>query len=141
MSAATDIVSRIEQAFADGDVDAFARCFAEDAVQVHPMFPEAHKGRQAIRDAEATMFAGFDQIRLVATSMVEAEDRAAVEWQVRARHCAPIRMPDGAELPPSGAVVDLPMASFLRLDPSGLVAEEHRYQDGLTFLRQLGVLG
>jgi hypothetical protein len=60
---------------------------------------------------------------------------------VRARHSSPIAMPDGSKLPATGRVVDLAMASFVRLDETGLIAEEHRYQDNLAFLRQLGVIG
>ena len=141
MSAATEIVSRVEQAFNAGDVGAFARCFAPDAVQVHPFFPEPHRGRDAIQNAEAAMFAGFDEIRLEATSVTEDGDAAAIEWRVRARHSSPIAMPDGSKLPATGRVVDLAMASFVRLDETGLIAEEHRYQDNLAFLRQLGVIG
>ena len=44
MSAATEIVSRVEHTFNAGDVGAFARCFAQDTVQVHPFFPEPHQG-------------------------------------------------------------------------------------------------
>ena len=126
MSAATEIVSRVEQAFNAGDVGAFAQCFAEDAVQVHPFFPEPH---------------GFVEIRLEATSVTQDGDTAAIEWRVQARHSSPIAMPDGSKLPATGRVVDLTMASFVRLDETGLIAEEHRYQDNLAFLRQLGVIG
>jgi hypothetical protein len=87
------------------------------------------------------MFAGFDQIHMEALSVVEDGDRAAIEWRVRARHSSPIAMPDGSQLPATGKVVDLTLASLVRLDEAGLIAEEHRYQDNLAFLRQLGILG
>ena len=109
-------------------------------MQVHPFFPEPHR-RVAIEDGEAAMFAGFDHIRLRATSITEHGDRAAIEWRVQARHSSPIAMPDGSTLAATGSVVDLTMASFVRLDETGLIAEEHRYQDNLAFLRQLGVVG
>jgi uncharacterized protein (TIGR02246 family) len=141
MSAVNELVGRIEKSFAAGDVDAFAACFAEDAVQVHPFFPAPHRGRQSIRDAEAEMFAGFDQVTLEAQNVVAGPEWSAIEWRVTARHCAPIALPDGRTLPASGRVVDLLMASLVRLDADGQIAEEHRYQDNLGFLQAIGALG
>jgi uncharacterized protein (TIGR02246 family) len=141
MSAVTELVDRVEKAFAAEDVDAFAACFAEDAVQVHPFFPAANEGREAIRSAEGQMFAGFDQISLEARNVVEGPEWSAIEWRVRARHCAPIPLPDGRTLPASGRMVDLTMASLVRLDVAGNIAEEHRYQDNLGFLQAIGALG
>jgi ketosteroid isomerase-like protein len=142
MSTATDLARRIEKAFNtnDGTADAFADCFAEDAVQFHPFFPAPNHGREAIRTAEGAMFAAFDQVQLSVTRVIDGGDGwVALEADVLARNHAPIAMPDGSPIPATGKVVRLTMASVLRVDDDGLIAEEHRYQDNLAFLRQLGL--
>jgi steroid delta-isomerase-like uncharacterized protein len=141
MSAVTELVGRIEKAFAAGDVDAFAACYAEDAVHVHPFFPAPNRGRQSIRAAEAGLFAAFDRITLEARNVVEGQGWSAIEWRVTARHCAPVPLPDGRSVPASGRTIDLPMVSVVRLDAAGDIAEEHRYLDGLAFMQAIGALG
>ena len=106
MSAVSELVARIEKSFAAGDVDTFAACFAPDAVQVHPFFPAPNQGRQAIRDSEATMFAGFDQISLEAQNLIEGDEWSTVEWRVRARNCGDLAMPDGSTVQKRIAGVD-----------------------------------
>lgn len=133
------VVDRIVAAFNAGDVNAFADCFSEDAVQYHPFFPEPMRGREAIRAAEGTLFAGFDQIRLEAITSVTSGDITAAEFQVHAVHSKPLVLPDGTVIPPTGCTIDLPMAAFLRLDGEGQIVESHRYQDSLSMMRALGL--
>ena len=139
MTIETTIVQRIVDAFDAGDVDAFAACFTDTAVQIHPFFPEPLSGREAIRAAERTLFEAFDDIRLRVVNLVEHDDRVAVEFAVTATNTRPLPMPDGSTVPPTHRRIDLAMGAFFRLDPSGRISESHRYQDNLAFLRQLGL--
>ena len=139
MSRGTVLTDRIVAAFDSGDVDAFAACFAERAVQVHPFFPAPLQGREAIRAAEGGLFGSFDEVSLVRTNLVEAGDRVAAEFVVKATHTKDLPVPDGSTLPATGAVVELTMGAFLRLDDDDLIVESHRYQDNLAFMRALGI--
>ena len=139
MSKATDLADRIAEAFNRADPAAFAACFAEDAVQHHPFFPQPNVGRDAVLRAESGMFESFDQITFKAERVIDGDPWAALEFRVSARHSAPLPMPDGNSVPATGRTVDLQLASVVRIDANGLIAEEHRYMDNLSFLRQLGL--
>ena len=140
MSAATQLANRIVAAFDAGSAEAFADCFTSDGVQHHPFFQAPNVGREAIARAEGGMFASFDNIVLKLDNIVDGGAWATFEFRVSARHSAPLPMPDGTEVPVTGKTVDLQMASVVRIDGSGLIAEEHRYQDNLAFLKQLGLV-
>ena len=134
------LATRIEAAFASGSAAAWAACFAEDAVQVHPFFPAPNVGRAAIEAAESALFDAFEDVALTVTCAFAGDGRAALEMRVTARNTGPIAQPDGSAIPATGRTVDLTMASIVRLDDRGLIVEEHRYQDNLAFLRQLGIV-
>ena len=139
MTIATTLAQRITAAFDAGDVDAFAACFAPDATQTHPFFPSPLRGRDAIRAAEATLFAAFDDIHLDCTNVVDGGDQVALEFTVTATNTKPLPMPDGTTIPATGKTVQLAMGAFLHLDPTGQITDSHRYQDNLAFLSQLGL--
>lgn len=136
---ATTVAQRIVDAFNAGDVDAFAACFAPDAVQMHPFFPEPLRGREAIRAAEATLFGAFDDIRLEIGHVLSSGECVAIEFRIRATNSKPLTMPDGSTLPATGRTVELDAAAFLTLDEVGQIVEAHRYEDAMTFMRQLGL--
>ena len=139
MTTATTLAQRIIDAFNTGDVDAFAACFAPDAVQVHPFFPEPLRGREAIRAAEGALFAAFEHISMDVSNVVEAGNQVAMELAVTATNTKPLPLPDGTKMPATGKTVQLTMSAFLTLDHAGQIVEAHRYQDNLAFMRQLGI--
>lgn len=138
MSAATELAERISKAFNDGDVGAFIDCFADDAVQEHPFFPATGRGREELLAREGGMFAAFRDISFDVRSVVEQDGSAVIEAVVSATNTGDIQTPGGV-LPATGNRVTIPMASVVRLDGDGRIAEEHRYMDVAGFLRQLGV--
>ena len=137
---ATSLTDRIVSAFNRGDVDAFANCFTEDAVQYHPFFPAPLRGRPAIREAEAAMFAAFDDISFTVSNVIEEGDRVALECRVKATNTKPLVLPDGRTIPATGRTVDLTMASFFKVDADGQIREAHRYQDNLAMMQALGLI-
>ena len=139
MTTGTTLSQRILDAFNSGDVDAFAACFAPDAVQHHPFFPEPLRGREAIRAAEGTLFGAFDDISMESLNIVEAGQQVAIEVRVKATNTRPLPMPGGDTIPATGKTVDLTIAAFLIVDEAGQIVEAHRYEDSLAFLRQLGL--
>ena len=138
MSAATELAERISKAFSEGDVQAFIDCFADDAVQEHPFFPGPGKGRAELLSREGGMFDAFGEITYDVRSVVEQAGSAVIEAVVSATNTGDIPTPGGA-IPATGKRVTIPMASVVRLDGDGRIAEEHRYMDVAGFLRQLGV--
>jgi hypothetical protein len=140
MSAATDMAERIARAFTDGGAAAFAACYAEDGVQVHPMLG-TQKGRAEIEAAEGVMFASFDDIDFRIDNVIDGGEWAALEFTVSATHCAPLTMPDGTAIPATGNRITLTGCEVFTLGDDGLIAEGHRYEDGASFLAQLGLMG
>ena len=140
MSAATDMADRIARAFKGDGASAFAACFAEDGVQVHPMLGR-QEGRAAIEAGEGAMFAAFDDIDFTVENVVDGGEWAAIEFSVAATHTKPLTLPDGAEVPPTGIRIELPGCEVFSVGPDGLITEAHRYQDGMSFMAQLGLLG
>jgi steroid delta-isomerase-like uncharacterized protein len=138
MGAATELAGRISKAFNDGDVEAFIDCFAEDAIQEHPFFPGQGRGREELLGREGGMFAAFGDITYDVRTVVEQAGSAVIEAVVSATNTGDIPTPGGT-IPATGKRVTIPMASVVRLDGDGRIAEEHRYMDVAGFLRQLGV--
>ena len=85
------------------------------------------------------MFGSFEQISLRRTNLVENGGQVAAEFVVTATHTKELPLPDGSTLPATGKVVELTMGAFLQLDADNLIAESHRYQDNLAFMRALGI--
>jgi steroid delta-isomerase-like uncharacterized protein len=138
MSRATDLAERLEKAFATGS-DAFADLFTPDAVQHHPFFPEPMVGRAAIAQMEATMFDAFSEVRLEVRRVTEQGDVACFETDITAVNTSDLTMPDGTTIPATGRSVHIAAAAVVTLDGDGRITEAHRYEDGLGFLRQLGL--
>ena len=135
-----ELGERIAAAFTAGDVEAFAACFAEDAVQRHPMHPEPIHGRDGILAAERPLFDAFSEITYELQNVVDAGEWVTLEALVSATNTGKLPTPGGL-LPPTGKRISLPMASIVRLDASGDIAEEHRYLDVASFMAQLGLMG
>ena len=140
MTAANDIVKHWTEAFRNADSVAFSNVFAEDAVQEHPFFPDVAQGRAEIHAREAGLFDAFSDITFELRQVVESGDRALIEAFVSATNTGPIPTPAGA-LPATGKRIRIPMASVVRLNGDGSIAEEHRYLDVAGFMGQLGVGG
>src|SRR4029079_13307993 len=138
MSRATDLAEQLEKAFASG-AEAFADLFTEDAVQHHPFFPGPMTGRAAIHQMEATMFDAFSEVTLDVRRVTEQGDVACIESDITAVNSSDLTMPDGTTIPATGKTVQLSVAMVATLDADGRITEAHRYEDGLGFLRQLGL--
>ena len=73
----TELLDRWHAAFAAGDADAFAACFADDG-HLYLLHREAVTGRDAIRDVWREFFARFDTSSWEpATELIEVHDDRA----------------------------------------------------------------
>ena len=135
-----DLTTRLLAAYNAADLDALAGCYAVDAVQVHPFFPQPNVGREAIRAAEAGLFDAFSDIEWTVQRTIEQGEWLAIELVVTATNTSDLPTPAGV-VPATNRTVNLALANLVRLDAEGLIAEEHRYMDVATMMGQLGLMG
>lgn len=106
------------------DVQAFAACYAQDCTVNIPEHPHPLKGRAAVaKDFEKTL-AGFPNMKYTLRGFTASGDTAAVELIGRGTHKA--------------NTLELPIASFQRINDEGLIVEDRRYYDMALVLQQLG---
>jgi hypothetical protein len=110
--------------------------YASDAVLIVPL-REPIRGSEAILQYEDSIRLAFPGGTLTVARPVVRGDHTAVEWEYRGTHAGPLAIP-GGDAPPTGRPIVLRGASFLRFNPQGLIAEEHRYYDVCGLLEQLG---
>jgi len=118
--------------------EAFAALYAPDAVLLVPLSPEPVKGREAIRQYEAAIYAAFPGATLTLSRPVRQENLIAVEWEYSGTNTGPLASPTGV-LSATNRPAKLRGASFLRFNHEGLIAEEHRYYDSRSLFQQLGL--
>ena len=110
-----------------GDAQRYAALYAQDAVITIYGGGEL-KGRDAIEQHEVHLLRDFPGTRLAFYAVWQKGALAAVHYGVNGRTAA------GQPMGHEGLL-------FYRFHPSGLIAEEHRYLDGMTPMAQLGLLG
>jgi len=110
-----------------GDAQSYARLYAPDAVITIHGTAEL-KGRRAIEQHEVELLKEFPGARLAFYAIWQKGPLAVVHYAVNAG------TPGGQSMGHEGLL-------FYRFHPAGLIEEEHRYQDSLTPMAQLGMLG
>jgi steroid delta-isomerase-like uncharacterized protein len=135
-----DISRKLADTFTKHDLDALAKLYAEDAVAYDPMYPDALRGRDAIRKDAASFFRAFPDARFEIVNAIEKDDRnGAGEIRLTGTQTGPLETPMGDEIPPTNKRVELKGGAFVRLNERGEILEERRYYDVGTILRQLGI--
>lgn len=109
-----------------GDAAGYARLYAPDAVITIYGTGEL-KGRAAIEAHEVELLRQFPGARLAFSDVWQDGQRAVVRYAINARVA-------------TGQVMGHEGLLFFRFDASGAILEEHRYQDSLTPMAQLGAL-
>jgi len=138
---ADEVAHRYVEAINEKDPSAFAALFAEDAVLHDPFFPEATKGRDAVRSMiEGILRAFSDMAWEQVGDPIEAGSRAALVVAVRATHDGPLSLAAG-EVPPTGNAISYESAVLWTVDSFGLIAEERSYFDATGVAAQLGLTG
>jgi steroid delta-isomerase-like uncharacterized protein len=132
-------VLRIVDTIRQGDAEAYAQGFAEDAVLRHPMAPEPLRGRAAIREGEQALFDAFSDVEVEVVAMWEGDRSTAVEVVLRATNTGPMEVGPGRSVPATGRRVELPAVWVFEFDEEGFVAEERDYFDTASFMAQLGI--
>jgi uncharacterized protein (TIGR02246 family) len=111
-NAVTDLLDRSHAAFAAGDADGFAACFADDG-QLYLLHREVAAGREAIGELWRELFGRFDtsdwEPRL---GLLEVRDDRAHAFTTYTEHLR--RRDDGSRTLVRGRLIH-----FLRRDPDG----------------------
>ena len=132
-SPAATILERMADAFRSGSPQQLADCFAVDGVLVHPMFGHVD-GRAGILAAESGLFEAFIDIGFEVRRLIVGDDWSAAHYVISARQCRDIPLPTGDIVVNRGTRIELVGVELFRLNPDGLIAESHRYQDpGVMF--------
>jgi steroid delta-isomerase-like uncharacterized protein len=139
MPAGREFVERQISAFNAHDPEAWTNSYAENAVLHDPQYPEPQRGREAIRKDIQDFFSAFPDIRFELTNVISEENRLAIEGMGVGTHQGPIEGPGGT-IEPTNRRIETRFATFLQLDGSDLIAEEHRYYDFASMLQQLGLM-
>lgn len=136
---ADPIVGRLISAISARDANAFAVCYAADAVLVEPLFPEPHAGRAEIAAGEQSLFDAFNEVEVELITVLADGPRRAVELVLHATHSGPIRLDEDIDIPATGKHIGLPMVWIFELNGDGLIISERDYFDAAAFMRQLGL--
>lgn len=131
------LVNRWRDAVDSGDMQAFRRLYAPDAVLYTAISPDPIGGRDAIWQFESSMHDAFPAATLETRAPVVEHDTAAVEWTYAGRNTGPITTPMRI-IPPTNQLMSIHGASFLHFK-DGLITQERRYYDVRTLYQQLGL--
>ncbi len=123
-----------------GDLDRLADLYGQNAVQHHPMADGPVRGRHAIRESEAALFAMFSDVTISRRTVARSGSTIIVELVLSATNTGPLDVGGPDVLPATGRRVDIPATWVIELGSDGLIAEERDYFDTAALFRQLGLI-
>ena len=106
--------------------------FAEDAVVREVGTGQESRGRAAMRARAVALLTAFPDLTLERVSLVIDGDRHADRWVLSGTHRGEL-----FGIPPTGNRVRIDGATFTRMGPDGLVAEDVHFSDTLGLMAQL----
>lgn len=114
---------------------AVADLYANNALLRGDAFGDfALQGRDAIEQAEASLFSAFCNTDWVATNIVHNGNRKiAIEYNLSADFCGPFPGPDGELIQPTGKRFTLKLATFIKINNAGRIVEEYRHANISAF--------
>src|SRR5262249_25264178 len=121
-----------------GDLDGVMDLYAENSVQGMP--DGVYEGRSAIHERLAQELTAFTDVNHTVRSFVEQGDAFADEWTFAGTHSAPVRLPDGSELPPTGRRIEIEGMEIVRVGRDGKIVLNTLYYDNLAVALQLGLV-
>ena len=138
MSAYRQLLDRYVELYNAGDLDGVMDLYAEESVQGMP--DGVFEGRDAIHRRLAQELTAFTDVHHTVRSFVEQGDAFADEWTFAGTHSAPLRLPDGTELPPTGRRIEIEGMEIVRVGPDGRIVLNTLYYDNLAVAVQLGFI-
>ncbi|WP_436493810.1 ester cyclase [Actinokineospora sp. HUAS TT18] len=131
------LVARLFDTFNSRDVEAFAACYAEDAVMRDMAIGKTFTGRAEIAEFLRVWLAASPDSHIAVGEPIVSGDRAAVTWNGTGTLTG-----DFAHIPGAvyGSKVDQHAVTVLRFGPDGLIAEHFDYYDMFGLLQQMGIV-
>lgn len=124
-----------EEAWLEGNLDAFDEVYAEDYLWHRPPFPDIG-GLEALKESVAGMREAYSDLKISYDEMVAEGDTIAYRYTWRGRHTG---QSPSLPIPPTGREVELVGTVVVHI-AGGKVVEEFEYSDYLGFLQQLDVV-
>lgn len=133
------LAREIYELFNDHEFDRALEHIAEDAeAELYP-YGLSFRGREGFREMMAYHKAPWPDGTVEVVRQLAGEEGVTNECVYRATHTAPMPMPDGSEVPPTGKAVEVRFCEVWRFE-DGKVASLHNYSDNLAVMAQLGLM-
>jgi len=129
----------IIKAINSGDPVAMTNIYAPDAVMIMPGEPEPVRGREVVLQYFKNVLGTVPDLKFEATSVLFSGDTIIGEFLFSGTFTGPMATPQG-EVPPTGNSFKVRSATFFKIAPDGLIAEERTYYDILDQMMQLGLM-
>lgn len=97
------------------------------------------RGREGFREMMAYHKAPFPDGEVEVLRQLAGEGGVVNECVYRATHTAPLPLPDGNEVPPTGKRIEVPFCEVWRFE-GDKVRSLHSYSDNMTVMGQLGLM-
>ena len=133
-----EFIDRYNEAWNAHDVDAIVGMHTEDSVFENHTTGDVNVGREAIAKAIAGIFGVFPDLTFEGRRQYIREDLVVQEWTARGTHQGKMNR-SGIEVQPTGRTVEYRGMDVIPIK-DGLVARKDVYSDGVTLLRQLGLV-
>src|SRR5436305_3614558 len=134
----TDVIDRGLQAWKDRDVEAFAACYAEDAVLQGPGGLDVH-GRDGARQFYSLWNEACPDNEIEITATYACGDVVVQEGIFHGTQTGNLMTPTGQAIPPTGQRMDGEYADVFKLAGDQIVSDRI-YFDQMQLLMQLGLV-
>jgi predicted ester cyclase len=114
--------------------------YVDDAAEIEVYFQgRSGRGREGFLAMMQAHKAPWPDGTVEVLSQLASEDGVTNECLYHATHTAPLPMPDGSNLPPTGKKLTLAFVEVWRIR-NGKVISLHAYSDNVPLLQQLGLM-
>lgn len=134
---AKDLLHRNVAAWNGRDRTAYVGAYAEDCSLTSP--DGSGKGQEAVGAFYDSSVGAFPDNQVRISALAEDGELLAEDGTLTSTNTGPIPMPDGTELPATGAAVELPYLA-MHLVRDERIVESRCYWDQMAMLGQLGLL-
>jgi ketosteroid isomerase-like protein len=135
---ARQVMDAVTEAVLRKDLEAAANLYAPDAVMVTPDQGEV-RGREQIKVYLKELIDAFPDNSYELTYAHESGDTAIDEGYFVGTHTAPLPLPSGESIPPTGKQVRVRTCDVATVQ-NGVITSHRFYLDQMEFLGQLGLV-
>ena len=135
---AEDVVRKYFAARNHHNIDAAVAMLDPDYAEYDPLSPEPRRGTEEFRKNEESVEKAIPDFQFRTSNMIAKGDLVAVEVRAEGTFKNVLEIL-GQAVPPTGRRIELNMASFIRINAKGLIAEAREYYDSAKIFQQLGL--